>query len=365
MPARSSRGSTERARAWTSSASALTASTDSMRPVAMVASPIRFGPDRLTRTDRTSRTPPTLRIAPRRSSSAPAGARSIRMSPDRHVNMPAARTMITATINAAAASAHKRPMRTPMSPISTPRLASTSARRSTESASMASLAMASPTAPSTRPYPPRTRRRLRLNPARRAPVAFRVSSRVHFKGTFGAPWNDFQCESAGGLPQFRRRREQLVLGAQRDHQVPVVKAYVPRRIDVHRAVAFAHGKHLGGVGRQEAGFLERLSLCFGPRDDDHLLDADPRLAVMQRVEHVHHRGPYRQLRHPVSGHEVGRDRPRRARELQAPDRLGTAGAGDDVEVRVERPSGEHDVDGTLVGIDRGYQTSGAVDPRLF
>src|SRR5690348_18006069 len=46
---------------------------------------------------------------------------------------------------------------------------------------------------------------------------------------------------------------------------------------------------------------------FPTRRSSDLLDSDSRLAVAQRVEHVDHRRPDRQLRHAVPRHHVRRD----------------------------------------------------------
>ena len=91
----------------------------------------------------------------------------------------------------------------------------------------------------------------------------------------------------------------------------------------------------------------------------------PKLAVVERVQHVDQGRPHSQLRDTVAGHLVGRNRPGRARELEAPDRFRATGPRDDVEVGLESSGGEDDVDGALVGVDRRDQTSRALDARLL
>src|SRR5205807_243752 len=162
-----------------------------------------------------------------------------------------------------------RPILTPTSPTSTPRLASTSAMRSTETAGMASLETA--------------------RQARRMLGARTVSNRIG-PTTNG---NGTHAGYTGTTAASRRRQAPHPTTAHRDN---------PR----------------SGRG-QQAACLERLADDTAAGVDQHLLDADAELRMMQRVEHLDHRGPDRQLGHPVAGHDVGRDRPRRPGELQPAD----------------------------------------------
>src|SRR5579859_4852160 len=99
--------------------------------------------------------------------------------------------------------------------------------------------------------------------------------------------------------------------------------------------------------------------------DHHLFDANPSLAVVERVQHVDERGPDRQFGHPVAGHHVRRDGPRRACELEAPQRLRAPAARDYVELAVEGPRREDDVDGALVRVHHRHETTRPFDAGLF
>jgi len=77
-------------------------------------------------------------------------------------------------------------------------------------------------------------------------------------------------------------------------------------------------------------------------------EPDVGLAVVQRVEHVDHRGMHGELRHQVPGHAVRRYDAVGARELEAADRFRVSGAGDDVQLRVQCLRGKHYVDRALV-----------------
>ena len=85
--------------------------------------------------------------------------------------------------------------------------------------------------------------------------------------------------------------------------------------------------------------------------DEHLLDGDLRHAVLERVENVDQRLPHGELGHAVSRHLVRRDDAVGAGELEPADRFGPAGAGDQVEVRLERSGRKDDVHGALIGVD--------------
>src|SRR2546427_8222914 len=63
----------------------------------------------------------------------------------------------------------------------------------------------------------------------------------------------------------------------------------------------------------------------------------------------------------MAGDTIRRDDAVRARELQAANRWGPAGAGEEVQLGPESPSRERDVDGALVGVDRGDEAAGALD----
>src|SRR6202171_5041506 len=67
----------------------------------------------------------------------------------------------------------------------------------------------------------------------------------------------------------------------------------------------------------------------------------------------------------MAGHPVRRDGSRGARELEPPDRFGPSSPRDDVEIWVESPGGQDDVDRPLVRVHRGNQASGTFDPRLL
>src|SRR5437773_1899772 len=184
----SSLGTAARATRLISSIIAPAASTESMRRVATLASPSRFGPLRRTRTERTSRTPLTRRIASRSFVSAPAGARSMRMSPERQISITAARAMMTATSSAAAESAHAKPARTPASPASTPSVEITSDSRFVASACSASLSASLP-----------TRRSTPARPASTTSVAIRRTNAYH-AGSTTAPSPVSRLSASNAIP---------------------------------------------------------------------------------------------------------------------------------------------------------------------
>src|SRR5438552_771859 len=165
------------------------------------------------------------------------------------------------------------------------------------------------------------------------------------------------------LVEHRSRGQQLLLGAERDDQVAFRQAEIRARVDVQSAVAAAHREQLRALGVEQAGVGKRLADRLGLGLDQHLFESDVRLAVVQRVEHVDHRGMHGELRHQVSGHSVGGDDAVGARELEAPYRLRVSGAGDDVQLRVQRPSGEHDVHRALVAVHRRDEAPRAIYPR--
>ncbi len=115
---------------------------------------------------------------------------------------------------------------------------------------------------------------------------------------------------------------------------------------------------------EEAGFLDRLTDRRHTRPNKQLFDANSGFAVMERIQHVDERGAHGELGHPVARHPVGRDRPSGASQLEAPDRFGSPGSGDDVEVRVEGARGQDDVNRALVGVDCRDQPTRAFDARL-
>src|SRR5260370_16079463 len=133
-------------------------------------------------------------------------------------------------------------------------------------------------------------------------------------------------ESAGPLPEHRRGREQLLLRAQRDHEVAFLQKQVRGRVGMQRAVAAAHRQHLRRVGAHQSRARDGLAHRRHTRLDQHLLDRDLRLAVMKAVHHVHERRPYSELGHAMPGHLVRGDHPIGAGQLQAADRFRPTGA---------------------------------------
>src|SRR5712692_3489523 len=187
------------------------------------------------------------------------------------------------------------------------------------------------------------------------PSAFMSTTLV---GRFWAP-----PETAGPLPEHRRRREELLLRAQRDHEVAFLQEQVGGRVGVQRAIAAAHCEHLRRVRAHQTRACDRLTHRRHPRLHQHLLDRDLRLAVMKAVHDVHERRPHGELGHTVPGHLIRGDHAVGAGQLQAADRFGPPGSGDQVEVWLERPRGKNDVDGALVGVDGRDEASRALDAR--
>src|SRR5437762_14193416 len=82
-----------------------------------------------------------------------------------------------------------------------------------------------------------------------------------------------------GLSEPDRRREQLVFGAERNHEVAVLELEARGWIDANPAVQLADSEHLRRVGRQKARLLERLAGGLRRGGHDHLLDTDAGLPV--------------------------------------------------------------------------------------
>src|SRR4030081_657460 len=167
------------------------------------------------------------------------------------------------------------------------------------------------------------------------------------------------------LFQERRRGEELRLGAESDEQVALLEAQVGARAHEQRAVPASERQHPGCRRIEQPGLRDRLADGRHARPYEQLLDPDARLAVVERVQHVDQRRAHGQLCHAMAGHLIRRDRPGRAGELETADRFWAPRPRDDVQVRVEGPGGQDDVDGPLVRGDRRDQAPGTLDPRLL
>src|SRR5260370_23616655 len=103
---------------------------------------------------------------------------------------------------------------------------------------------------------------------------------------------------AGPLPEHRRGREELLLRAQRDHEVAFLQEQVGGRVGMQRAVAAAHRPHLRRIRAHQTRACDRLAHRRHPRLHQHLLDRDLRLAVMKAVHDVHKRRPHDEFCQP-------------------------------------------------------------------
>src|SRR5207302_8393805 len=83
------------------------------------------------------------------------------------------------------------------------------------------------------------------------------------------------------LPQFRGRREELIFGAEGDHQVAVFEPLAAVGVDMQRPVAPPQREHPRCIRAEQSDVVEGLANRRCAWADDHLLDADARLRVMQ------------------------------------------------------------------------------------
>src|ERR1700681_3469675 len=167
------------------------------------------------------------------------------------------------------------------------------------------------------------------------------------------------------LLQERGRHQELGFGAEGDQQVAIFQLKIGGWTHVQRSVPAPQGQQLRRRRIEQPGLRDALADRRHRFSDEQLFDTNAQFAVVERVQHVDQRGAHGQLCDAVARHLVRRNRPGCARELETPDRFGASGPRDDVEVGLESSSGEDDVDGALVGIDRRDQTPRALDARLF
>src|SRR5260370_40222316 len=99
-------------------------------------------------------------------------------------------------------------------------------------------------------------------------------------------------EPAGPLPEHRRGREELLLRAQRDHEVAFLQEQVRGRVGMQRAVAAAHRQHLRRIRAHQTRACDRLAHRRHLRLHQHLLARDLRLALLKAVH-----DPYNHLPH--------------------------------------------------------------------
>src|SRR4029077_4394275 len=108
--------------------------------------------------------------------------------------------------------------------------------------------------------------------------------------------------AAAFLAQERCRPEELRFGAKCDQEGALLESQLGAWTYEQRAVAAPQRQQLGRRLVEQSGLLDGLGDGGHAGSDEQLLDSNPGLAMVERVQHVDEGGANGELGHPVPCH---------------------------------------------------------------